>query len=97
METHQDGLIPPDSAYGFFVNETRLLSRYEYLIDDIAPQPVAVSSVREHSFLGYYAVLPPDREPTERDGGSGGMEEISAADDRAERNLATSAAVFMKI
>src|SRR6185437_15765967 len=77
LETDVDGLIPPDSAYGFFVHETRLLSRYQYVIDDIAPQPVAVSKVRDHSFLGYYAVLPPDRERTQRDAGSGEMEEVS--------------------
>ncbi len=77
LETDNDGLIPPDSAYGFFVHETRLLSRYQYLIDDVAPQPVAVSNVREHSFLGYYVALPPDRARGERDTGSGEMEEVS--------------------
>jgi hypothetical protein len=30
FESDRDGLIPLDSAYGFFVHETRVLSRYEY-------------------------------------------------------------------
>jgi glycogen debranching enzyme len=77
FESDRDGLIPPDSAYGFFVHETRLLSRYDYRINDIAPQPIAVSNCREHSFLGYYVAFPPDRRQVERDLGSGEMEEVS--------------------
>lgn len=77
FESDRDGLLPPDSAYGFFVHETRLLSRYEYRINDIAPQPIAVSNVCEHSFLGYYVLFPPDRKKAEKDLGSGEMEEVS--------------------
>jgi glycogen debranching enzyme len=77
FESDRDGLIPPDSAYGFFVHETRLLSRYEYLINETSPQPIAVSSVRQHSFLGYYVAFPPDRMQSEKDPGSGEMEEVS--------------------
>ena len=77
FECDRDGLIPPDSAYGFFVHQTRLLSRYEYLINDAPPQPIVASNVREHSFLGYYVTFPPDREQGEKDLGSGEMEEVS--------------------
>jgi glycogen debranching enzyme len=70
-------LIPAESAYGFFVHETRLLSRYEYLINGIPPQPIAASNVREHSFLGYYVAVPPDRAQGERGAGSGEMGEVS--------------------
>ena len=77
FESDSDGLIPSDSAYGFFVHEARVLSRYEYRINEIALRPIAVSSVREHSFLGYYVVFPPERSLTEKDLGSGEMEEVS--------------------
>lgn len=77
FESDRDGLIPPDSAYGFFVHETRLLSRYEYLINDTPPRSIALSNVRDHTFLGYYAIFPPDRTPEETDLGSGEMEEVS--------------------
>jgi len=77
FEADRDGLIPQNTAYGFYVHETRLLSRYEYLINDTAPQPVAVSNVREHSFLGYYVAFPADRAPAEKDLGSGQMGEVS--------------------
>lgn len=77
FESDRDGFIPPDSAYGFFVHEARLLSRYEYLINETPPQPIAASNVREHSFLGYYVIFPPDRTREETDLGSGEMEEVS--------------------
>src|SRR5437764_3445144 len=77
FESDSDGLIASDSAYGFFVHEARVLSRYEYRINEIALRPIAASSVREHSFLGYYVVFPPERSLTEKDLGSGEMEEVS--------------------
>src|SRR5207248_815798 len=77
LETDSDGLIPADTGYGFYVHETRLLSTYLYVIDDEPPQPIAVSSVRQHSFLGYYAIFPPGQERSEKDLGSGEMEDIS--------------------
>ncbi len=77
LETDRDGLIPENSGYGFFVHETRLLSRYGYLLNGKPPQPIAASNVRQHSFLGYYVAFPPDRTPGEKDTGSGEMEEVS--------------------
>lgn len=77
LETDSDGLIPPGTGYGFYVHQTRLLSKYFYLIDDEAPQLIAVSNVRQHSFLGYYAIFPPGQERSEKDLGSGEMEDIS--------------------
>jgi len=77
FEADVDGLIPGNSGYGFYVHETRLLAKYTYLIDNTAPQPIAVSNVRQYSSLGYYAMFPPDREKGEKDMGSGEMEEVS--------------------
>ena len=77
FESDRDGFVPPDSAYGFFVHETRLLSRYEYVVNETPLQPIAVSNVRDHSFLGYYVIFPPDRRQEETALGSGEMKEVS--------------------
>ena len=77
MATGRDGFIRGGADHGLFVHETRLLSRYGYLIDGEEPPPVALSNVEQHSWLGYYALLPPGIEAGERDRGSGQMEESS--------------------
>src|SRR6267378_5239895 len=77
FEADEDGLIPEGSGYGFYVHETRLLSKYIYLINNAPLQPIVISNVRQHSFLGYYAMFPPGQEKGEKDMGSGEMEEIS--------------------
>ena len=45
-------------AHGLFVHQTRLLSRYRWLIDGAAPLTAALSNVEQHSSLGYY-ICPP--------------------------------------
>lgn len=77
FEANRDGVVPADSGYGFFVHETRLLSRYEYLINGIPPQTIEASNVRQNSFLAYYVAFPPDRQRAQTDGGSGEMEDVS--------------------
>src|SRR3954469_23009705 len=70
LATGRDGFVHKGSAHGLFVHETRLLSQYQYLIEGHAPHPVALSNVEQHTWLGYYIVVPPGvRE--ERDPGSG--------------------------
>jgi hypothetical protein len=54
LATRRDGFICDGAEHGLFVHETRLLSRYRYLIDDRLPQPVALSNVEQHTWLGYY-------------------------------------------
>lgn len=71
LRTARDGSIPKNTAYGLFVHETRLLSRYEIRIDGEQPIPVALSNVSQHSWLGYYILLPPGADPGPRDQGSG--------------------------
>src|SRR5437016_4169513 len=39
---------------GLFVYETRLLSRYRYLIDGAKPFAVSASNVAQRSWLGYF-------------------------------------------
>ncbi|MBS0421393.1 MAG: amylo-alpha-1,6-glucosidase [Proteobacteria bacterium] len=55
----RNGFIHPDEHEGLFVDETRLLSRYDCRIDGHALLPVALSNVAQHSWLGYYIIAPP--------------------------------------
>lgn len=76
LATDRDGFISGGADHGLFVHETRLLSRYRYLIDGGPPRAVALSNVEQHTWLGYYIALPPGVEGG-RDTGSGQMEVIS--------------------
>jgi hypothetical protein len=38
------------------------LSLYRYLIAGKTPEPIAISNVEQHSWLGYYGVIPPGTE-----------------------------------
>src|SRR5688572_29661529 len=70
LATDRDGLVAPETHQGLFVHETRLLSRLRYLIDGRLPEPVALSNVEQHSWLGYYIHLVPGARE-ELDTGSG--------------------------
>ena len=76
MATNLDGVIGDFPRHGLFVGETRLLSRYRYLVDGKPPQTVAVSNVEQHSWLGYY-ISPAPGAQWKHDTGSGEMEESS--------------------
>lgn len=45
---------------GLFCWQTRLLSRYRYLVENEVPEAIAGSNVEQHSWLGYYGFLPSD-------------------------------------
>lgn len=77
LATERDGLIQNGPEHGLFVHQTRLLSKYAYLIDGQPPVANALSNVEQHSWLGYYIALPPGIETGEPDRGSGMMEGIS--------------------
>src|SRR5919108_2247722 len=77
LATERDGFIVDGVEHGLFVHQTRLLSRYRYLIDGQPPQPVALSNVEQHSWLGYYIQLPPGIDAGEPDHGSGQVAEVS--------------------
>jgi glycogen debranching enzyme len=76
LATNLDGMIAGFPRHGLFVGETRLLSRYRYLVNGKLPQTVAVSNVEQHSWLGYYISPAPDAK-WKPDTGSGEMEEAS--------------------
>jgi glycogen debranching enzyme len=77
LATDLDGFVRGGADTGLFVHETRLLSRWRYLVGGVAPTPVALSSVSQHSWLGYYVTLPPGASSPSRDEGSGHVEQVS--------------------
>src|SRR5437763_1376206 len=76
LATDIDGFIGNNASHGLFVGETRMLSRYCHLVEGKPPQMVVVSNVEQHSWLGYYVVLPPGLKWT-ADSGSGAMQPVS--------------------
>jgi glycogen debranching enzyme len=67
----RDGFVDGGLHRGLFVHETRVVSRWRYLVDGRPWTPVALSNVDQHTWLGYYIALPPGADPGERDQGSG--------------------------
>jgi glycogen debranching enzyme len=60
LATRRDGFVDGEPDHGFFVQSTRLLSRYEYLLNGKPPSPNALSNVEQHSWLGYYVAPAPE-------------------------------------
>ena len=77
LSTNLNGFVIRDSSDGLFIHQTRMLSRYRWLIDDKEPIAVALSNVQQHSWLGYYIQLPRSLKPGPQDRGSGEMAEVS--------------------
>jgi glycogen debranching enzyme len=77
LATGRDGCITERAAEGLFVHETRMLSRYRWLVDDAPLTPVALSNVSQHTWLGYYVRHAPGNERGDGDDGSGMMEAAS--------------------
>jgi glycogen debranching enzyme len=76
LATRNDGVLLPELDRGLFVDETRVLSRYRWLIDGDPPQPVSASNVDQHSWLGYFiAPAPGGDAEKERDLISGAAQE----------------------
>ncbi len=76
MATALDGQITGTLDTGLFAYETRVLSRYCYLIEGKPPIPVALSNYEQHNWLGYYIEVPRGA-PQMVDAGSGHMEQAS--------------------
>ena len=73
LATDRDGFFDNSPQRGLFVHQTRLVSRWRWLLDGRPWTPVALSNVEQGSWLGYYVELPPGADPGERDQGSGHM------------------------
>ncbi|HJQ68628.1 MAG TPA: glycogen debranching N-terminal domain-containing protein [Blastocatellia bacterium] len=77
LATDRDGFVAGGPEHGLFVHQTRLLSKYRYLIDGESMLPVVLSNYEQHNWLGYYITLPPGIQTPEPDQGSGQMQELS--------------------
>jgi glycogen debranching enzyme len=76
LATGEDGVLLPELDRGLFVAETRLVSRYRWLIGGAAPKLVSASNVAQRSWLGYYFLPAPGGEAEkERDPVSDGAQE----------------------
>lgn len=67
LATDRDGFLAGAPDQGLFVDQTRMLSYYRYLIPGCRLHPVSVSNVAQHSWCGYFIAQPAsfsDREPT---------------------------------
>jgi glycogen debranching enzyme len=71
LAADRDGCISGGPEHGLFVHETRLLSRYRWSIDGASPEPVALSNVAQHTWMGYYIAPAPGGGKREPDRGSG--------------------------
>lgn len=71
LATSIEGLLRGEPDRGLFVHETRLLSRWLYLIDGKEPSPNAYSTVRQNEWCAYFVVPAPGVTPPPEDDGSG--------------------------
>lgn len=71
LATTADGLVAGGPDEGLFVHETRLLSRWRYLIDGTPPAANAFSAVRQNHWVAYYVTAAPGVTPPPPDDGSG--------------------------
>jgi glycogen debranching enzyme len=77
MATDRTGLIPGRTDHGLYVHQTRLLSRYRYLINGHPPEPVVASNVSQHTWQGYYICFPPQLARPGIDLGSGHVRDFA--------------------
>jgi glycogen debranching enzyme len=71
LATTLQGLLDGGADHGLFVDETRLLSRWKYWIDDAEPLPNALSVLDQHRWMGYFVIAAPGGTLPEPDDGSG--------------------------
>lgn len=71
LSTGADGFVSPGGTEGLFVNETRACSTYRWTLDGRTPRAIALSSITQDRWLGYYISVPPGITPATPDMGSG--------------------------
>lgn len=71
LATNVDGAIDGHPDHGYFADETRVLSRWIYRIDEQPLVPNASSSVRQNHWVGYFVIAAPGVPLPETDTGSG--------------------------
>jgi glycogen debranching enzyme len=59
LATDLQANISGNADEGLWVFQTRMLSKYRWLVNGVAPELVVNSNVLQHTWLGYYIVSPP--------------------------------------
>ena len=54
--------VPRRSHHGLWVDETRMLSRYEWRVEGAAPIPAGAAIIDHRTWLGYFIATPPNAE-----------------------------------
>lgn len=80
MATSPDGFILEDKDQGLWIYQTRMLSRYRWLVNGKPPVMAANSSLQQHSWLGYYIASPANVKDT-------GLDETDPAQQTIELRL----------
>src|SRR3954451_6269947 len=77
FQVGSEGVVLPGSLDGLFVSKTRVLSVYRYFINGQPLQANVMGNIKQHSWLGYYIVVPPGRSGGGQDQGAGQVQEVS--------------------
>ena len=64
MATSPDGFVFKHKEHGVWVYQSRMLSRYRWLVNGKPPQMAANSNLHQHSWLGYYIASPANAKDT---------------------------------
>lgn len=67
LSTGRDGFISGGEGQGLWIFQTRMMSRYRWLVEGKEPAMVANSNVNQHTWLGYYITSPPGIQDRGRD------------------------------
>ena len=77
LAADQDGFISGGMEHGLFVHETRLLSYYHWRVNGEELIPSALANVDQHTWLGYYIIVPPGIPTRPPDQGSGQVKYVA--------------------
>jgi len=80
MATSPDGFIFQHPEHGLWVYQSRMISRYRWLINGKPPLMAANSNIQQHYWLGYYIASPSDVKNT-------GLDETNPAQQTVELRL----------
>lgn len=84
MATSPDGFVFKNKEHGLWVYQSRMLSRYRWLVNGKPPVMAANSNLQQHSWLGYYIASPANAKDT-------GLDETDPAQQSIELRLSRQA------
>jgi glycogen debranching enzyme len=80
LATSTDGFVFEHPEHGLWVYQTRMLSRYRWLINGQTPRRAGNSNMQQHTWMGYYIASPPNIKDT-------GLDEKDPAQQTVELRL----------